>query len=202
MEAYFQYQRVQQAVQQHLLELKNDCSCPSYTVGSPHNTKLVFAKLDQGCICLTYLHSCRLSIHHGTPGKPPPTNSTISGDLILVGWETQNDPLNPVNQSTSRKLFITVLVSLIALAVTAASAIDACGVREYSEYFQVSAVVGSLATGKTTSIFCYQPTFLPYQRGSKLKLLYFQKVSFSSVLRSVLSSQGLFLKPLAAMRYI
>lgn len=42
---------------------------------------------------------------------------------------------------------MTVLVSLIALAVTAASAIDACGVREYSEYFEVSEVVGSLATG-------------------------------------------------------
>lgn len=45
---------------------------------------------------------------------------------------------------------MTLLVSLIALAVTAASAIDACGVREYSEYFQVSEVVGSLATGMAT----------------------------------------------------
>jgi hypothetical protein len=52
---------------------------------------------------------------------------------------------------------MTVLVSLIALSVTAASAIDACGVREYSEYFNVSEVVGSLATG-----FC---SFFPWTKG-------------------------------------
>ena len=49
---------------------------------------------------------------------------------------------------------MTLMVSLIALSVTAASAIDACGVRQYSEYFQVSEVVGSLATGMST-IFCF-----------------------------------------------
>ena len=42
---------------------------------------------------------------------------------------------------------MTLLVTLIAFSVTAASAIDACGVRQYSEYFNVSEVVGSLATG-------------------------------------------------------
>lgn len=71
----------------------------------------------------------------------------MADDIILVSWDGQDDPLNPANQSTGRKLFMTILVSLIALAVTAASAIDACGVRVYSEYFQVSQVVGSLATG-------------------------------------------------------
>jgi hypothetical protein len=100
------------------------------------------------------LHSCGLNIHH----KQRPAKSILIGDLILVGWEGQNDPLNPANQSTGRKLFMTVMVSLIALSVTAASAIDACGVREYSEYFEVSEVVGSLATGMATSFcFCYAP---------------------------------------------
>ncbi|KAJ5178730.1 major facilitator superfamily domain-containing protein [Penicillium capsulatum] len=41
----------------------------------------------------------------------------------------------------------TIARGLPATPVTAASAIDACGVKEYSEYFQVSEVVGSLATG-------------------------------------------------------
>ena len=45
---------------------------------------------------------------------------------------------------------MTILVSLIAFAVTAASAIDACGVKEYSDYFGIAEVVGSLATGKMT----------------------------------------------------
>lgn len=42
---------------------------------------------------------------------------------------------------------MTMLVTLIAISVTAASAIDACGVKQYSAYFHVSEVVGSLATG-------------------------------------------------------
>lgn len=71
--------------------------------------------------------------------------------IILVGWDGKNDPLNPANYSVGRKLFMTILVSLIALAVTAASAIDACGVQQYSQYYHVSEVVGSLATGKSTS---------------------------------------------------
>ena len=68
------------------------------------------------------------------------------------GWEGQDDPLNLANQSVKRKLFMTFLVSLIALSVSAASAIDACGVKEYSENFQVSEVVGSLATGMIKSL--------------------------------------------------
>lgn len=46
------------------------------------------------------------------------------------------------------KLGMTFLVSLLAMAVTAASAIDAVGVVQYSQEFEVSTVVGSLATGK------------------------------------------------------
>lgn len=68
--------------------------------------------------------------------------------LIMVGWDGPEDPLNPANASVARKLIMTFLVSLIAISVTAASAIDASGVLQYSEYFNVSDVVGSLATGK------------------------------------------------------
>ncbi|RDW72393.1 MFS transporter [Aspergillus mulundensis] len=121
METYFQYKRLQQHVRQQLLTPKNSCS-PGHTVGSP------------------YPASCELRTHQSVPELP------VSEDLILVSWDGPNDPFNPANQSTTRKLFMTVLVSLIALAVSAASAIDACGVREYSAHFQVSEVVGSLAT--------------------------------------------------------
>lgn len=76
-----------------------------------------------------------------------PVQETNDDDIILVDWDGKDDPLNPVNCSVSRKLFMTLLVSMIAFAVTAASAIDACGVKQYSEYFNVSEVVGSLATG-------------------------------------------------------
>lgn len=113
---------------------------------------------------------------------------------ILVGWEGENDPLNPANQNTSRKLFMTFLVSLIALAVSAASAIDACGVREYSAYFQVSEVVGSLATGMMASTgLCHS---------TKLNSSYFEQVCSLSVLRSVPFSLALSLKPSGVMPFI
>ncbi|CAG8930482.1 unnamed protein product [Penicillium salamii] len=130
METYFQYQRVQQAVRQHLLELKDNCSCQSYVVGASHDAK------------------CGLSVHEHIPDLPEKqVSSATSDNVILVGWDGPDDSLNPANQSTGRKISMTLLISLIALSVTAASAIDACGVREYSQYFQVSEVVGSLATG-------------------------------------------------------
>jgi len=99
-----------------------------------------------------------VSNRRGTPNECLAEKSIVTDDLILVGWDGQHDPLNPTNQSVGRKLFMTVLVSLIALSVTAASAIDACGVREYSEHFQVSEVVGSLATGMLETFSYYNPS--------------------------------------------
>ncbi|KAL4901483.1 hypothetical protein BDW74DRAFT_181774 [Aspergillus multicolor] len=124
METYFQFKKLQQHVRQELSSPKNGCTCPEYIVGTPHHA------------------NCRVSPHHahGTLTLPVPE------DPILVDWDGPDDPFNPANQSTAKKLVMTLLVSLIALAVTAASAIDACGVRDYSAHFQVSEVVGSLAT--------------------------------------------------------
>ncbi|KAJ5115698.1 major facilitator superfamily domain-containing protein [Penicillium angulare] len=129
MEAYFQYKRVRDSVRQHLSELKNKCSCDGYIIGDSHAEK------------------CGMSLHNDSSEKSHHTKEAIPGDSIPVSWEGPNDPLNPANQSTARRMFMTLLVSLIAVAVTAASAIDAAGLKEYSEYFQVSEVVGSLATG-------------------------------------------------------
>lgn len=104
-------------------------------------------------------HSCKVSIRRGTPNERLAEKPIVTDNLILVGWDGPNDPLNPVNESVGRKLFMTVLVSLIALSVTAASAIDACGVREYSEHFQVSEVVGSLATGMLKNVSYYNQSY-------------------------------------------
>ncbi|CAI7623258.1 unnamed protein product [Penicillium manginii] len=125
MESYFQYRKIQKAVRQQLSEVKQSCTCIEYMIGSSHES----------------------SNTHNDLEKQAPPQVAAPDAFILVGWNGKDDPLNPANQSVKRKLFMTFLVSLIALAVTAASAIDACGIREYSEYFQISEVVGSLATG-------------------------------------------------------
>ncbi|KAJ5082963.1 hypothetical protein N7532_012006 [Penicillium argentinense] len=98
---------------------------------------------------LSEIHSCPLSNKTPSDVEKGGFTQTVAEDdsLIMVGWDGPNDPLNPANASVGRKLFMTFLVSLIAISVTAASAIDASGVLQYSEYFNVSEVAGSLATG-------------------------------------------------------
>ncbi|KAL4881843.1 C6 transcription factor [Aspergillus karnatakaensis] len=118
MESYYQYQRIRQAVRQQIAALKEKCTCEGYEIGSSHDP------------------SCLTDIDPTTHENP----------YIVVDWDGKNDPLKPANYSTLNKLFMTFLVSLIAVAVTSSSAIEACGLRQYSEYFEVSEVVGSLAT--------------------------------------------------------
>ncbi|CAG7983034.1 unnamed protein product [Penicillium salamii] len=127
MESYFQYKRIQRAVKVQIANEKRSVS--SAEDGSDHNDS-------RG-------HLPPL----GKESSMTQTKELQNDDIILVDWDGKDDPLNPANCSVSHKLFMTLLVSMIAFAVTAASAIDACGVKQYSDYFNVSEVVGSLATG-------------------------------------------------------
>ncbi|CAI7659817.1 unnamed protein product [Penicillium crustosum] len=130
MESLFQYKRIRQSVRDQLAETKEKCSCENYTLGSPHSSSDANGQLPR----------CDLR-------NVSPKEKLLTDALIIVDWDSDNDPLNPANQTVSRKMCMTLLVTLIAFSVTAASAIDACGIRQYSEYFNVSEVVGSLATG-------------------------------------------------------
>ncbi|KAG0153128.1 hypothetical protein PDIDSM_4978 [Penicillium digitatum] len=129
MESFFQYQRIKQAVRDQLAEPKDKCNCESYTLGPPQSSS---CQLCNALFCDPNKSSLQATL---------PTDS-----IIIVDWDSSSDPLNPANQSVSRKMFMTLLGSLIAFSVTAASAIDACGIVQYSEHFKVSEVVGSLAT--------------------------------------------------------
>ncbi|KAL4804999.1 hypothetical protein BDV18DRAFT_141720 [Aspergillus unguis] len=130
METYLQYQRVRRAVCQALSEVDQTCPCHNPTVGSMHQPSCVLLSAEKP---------------RGEVSSLPV--DALSDNVILVSWNGPNDALNPANASVQRKLAMTFLVSLITLTVCAASAIDACGVREYSQDFHVSKVVGSLATG-------------------------------------------------------
>ncbi|PYI01191.1 MFS general substrate transporter [Aspergillus sclerotiicarbonarius CBS 121057] len=66
--------------------------------------------------------------------------------ICVVQWDEYDAHLNPRQYSPWRKAAMTALVSLIGLSCTAASAIDSAGVPQYSEYWGVSPVVGSLTT--------------------------------------------------------
>ena len=78
--------------------------------------------------------------------------SSASTDApIIVGWAGEDDSQNPQNFSLPKKLFITVLVTLIGSSVVGAGAIDAVGNPQYSAHWGVSTVVGALASGKATT---------------------------------------------------
>ena len=75
------------------------------------------------------------------------TNESETGHVFVVEWEGHHDPLKPHNWSTGKRLWATVVVSFVAVAGTAASSIDAAVLPQYAQYFHVSEVAGSLATG-------------------------------------------------------
>lgn len=67
--------------------------------------------------------------------------------VVVVSWDDYDIHLSPRQYSPQRKAWMTVLVALIGLSCTAASAIDSAGVPQISEHWGVSKVVGSLVTG-------------------------------------------------------
>ncbi|CAG7946532.1 unnamed protein product [Penicillium salamii] len=119
MEAYLQWRRIEQAVAHELAHEKR-CSC-----NGEHGSG-----------------SCGIatSAHLG---------DTANGDsgIILVHWTSLDAHLDPTNYSHAKKVVLTAFVSLIGICATAASAIDACGLPQYTADFQVKEVVGSLTTG-------------------------------------------------------
>lgn len=82
----------------------------------------------------------------GIDARARATNETEAGHVFVVGWEGEDDPLKPSNWPTSKRITATVVVSFIAIAGTAASSIDAAVLPQYSAYWHVSEVAGTLAT--------------------------------------------------------
>jgi hypothetical protein len=70
--------------------------------------------------------------------------------IFIVGWEDENDPLNPRNFSTASRMIATLLVTALAFIVGAASAVESGVLPQITEYYHVSEVVGSLVTGKSS----------------------------------------------------
>ena len=82
-----------------------------------------------------------------------------SGQVFVVGYERDNDPLNPQNWSVARKLMVTGLVAGIAFVVGIASAIDTLAIPQAAREFGVSEVVESIPAGEFdngSSSRCYR----------------------------------------------
>ncbi|KAL2835483.1 major facilitator superfamily transporter [Aspergillus pseudoustus] len=68
-------------------------------------------------------------------------------EYLQVDWATPHDPFFPQQWSTTRRVFSTLSVCLIAFVTTMASAIDSAVIKEAAAEFGVSEVTESLATG-------------------------------------------------------
>ncbi|KAF3020593.1 hypothetical protein E8E14_010174 [Neopestalotiopsis sp. 37M] len=76
-------------------------------------------------------------------------NTTEGGDgnVFVVGYEGDDDPLDPHNWSFATRLKCTLILAAIGCVVGIASSIDSSAVPEAAREFGVSEVVASLGTG-------------------------------------------------------
>ncbi|GAB7341783.1 hypothetical protein MBLNU457_g0114t1 [Dothideomycetes sp. NU457] len=75
------------------------------------------------------------------------TNEGGEGNVFIVGYHDDNDPMNPHTWSNTKRIYITFMVAAIGFVVGVASSIDSEAIPQASAEFHVSEVVESLATG-------------------------------------------------------
>jgi hypothetical protein len=75
------------------------------------------------------------------------------GNVFIVGFHDENDPMNPHRWSFASRIGMTLIIAGIGFVVGFASAIDSAALPQAAEEFGVSEVVESLATGR--SIRCW-----------------------------------------------
>ncbi|KAM0720743.1 hypothetical protein Q7P37_004880 [Cladosporium fusiforme] len=92
------------------------------------------------------------SIDHGDAASHPYTRipgitlsqTKDSKDVYIVDWESPDDPQNPQNWSTARRLGTTIILFFLAFVVTAASSIDSAVLVPASADLGVSEVTEAL----------------------------------------------------------
>lgn len=95
-------------------------------------------------------HTIRTAIAHGLFGihvRDRASHEGEDGKVFIVTWDDENDPLNPRNWSTAYRVFLTLMVAMIAFAVGAASSADTAVLPQAAKEFGVSDVVESLTIG-------------------------------------------------------
>ena len=70
------------------------------------------------------------------------------GDVFIVGYHNDKDPLNPHNWGYGVRIWITFLVASIGFVVGFASSVDSMALPQAAAEFGVSEVAESLATGR------------------------------------------------------
>ncbi|KAE8554974.1 hypothetical protein TMatcc_005463 [Talaromyces marneffei ATCC 18224] len=69
------------------------------------------------------------------------------GNVFVVSWESEKDPINPYNWALSRRIICTFTISLISSVVGFASAIDSTIIPQAAAEFGVGEIIEALASG-------------------------------------------------------
>ena len=67
-------------------------------------------------------------------------------DIHIVDWFSADDPENPMNWSTFKKVFVTFQICLLTFSVYIGSAIYSAGIEDVVREFSVSRVASTLGT--------------------------------------------------------
>lgn len=95
-------------------------------------------------------YSRRTALGHALNGihaRDRTTNEGKGSKVFVVGWEGEQDPLNPRNWSVLSRLLTTILLGSISFIVGVAASADTSILPQAASEFGVSSVVESLAIG-------------------------------------------------------
>lgn len=82
------------------------------------------------------------------------------GNIILVTWDGEDDPENPLNWPQAKKNMMTAMLCVMCLFIGLATAGYASGLQEMTREFQVSAEVGQVGLFLFNAAFSIVPLFL------------------------------------------
>lgn len=91
------------------------------------------------------LRQFKSKLYEGDPEAfPQADEKQVEGDMILVDWYNEEDPENPQNWSTSKKVVVTTVLWLYTFTVYCASAIYTPSLEGVQVEYQVGHIVASL----------------------------------------------------------
>lgn len=148
MQAYLQYRRIEHAVRR---QLDDHPEWVQAGVQEPKDSPEATQGLNGGSpgIDTTQQSSPSRVITRPLLGIQTIEKADSNGNsqVFLVGWDDDEDPINPRNYSMATRISITMIVSTLGFIVGAASSIESGVLLQNSAAFHVSEVVASLATG-------------------------------------------------------
>ncbi|KAH8805190.1 major facilitator superfamily domain-containing protein [Xylogone sp. PMI_703] len=117
-------------------DLENDDATELDRIGSVATVKTHHSKAAELGHSLTGILARDRTTHEGKGSK-----------VFIVGWEGENDPLNPRNWSIASRITTTLIVAFISFIVGLAASADTAILPQAAAEFGVSDVVESLALG-------------------------------------------------------